>query len=47
MHWGVGVSAFLGKNVTKVRYKHYEGMVGVNFPGKKRCVTLEWPLIIC
>ena len=45
---GVGVSAFLEK-------KRYEGVrfnvisvtrgwVGVNVPGKKRYVTLEWPL---
>ena len=40
------------------RKKRYEGVrfnvisittgwVGVKFPGKKRYVTLEWPLILC
>ena len=46
----------VGGGVTFSRKKRYEGVrinvicvtrgwVGVQFPGKKRYVTLEWPLI--
>ena len=45
---GVGVSDFLGKRYEDVRFNVIgvmRGWVGVQFPEKKRYVTLEWPLI--
>ena len=45
---GVGVSAFPENSVMEgVRFnviRVTRGWVGVKFPGKKRYVTLEWPL---
>ena len=45
---GEGVSAFPEKNrYDSVRFNVISitrGWVGVKFPGKKRYVTLEWPL---
>ena len=45
---GGGVSEFPEKSVTKVQgstlFSVTRGWVGVQFPGKKRYVTLEWPL---
>ena len=42
---GSGGVSFPEKNVTKLQcYYCYVGWVGVKFPGKKRYVTLEWPL---
>ena len=47
---GVGVVKFSGKKRNEgVRFNVISitrGWVGVQFPGKKRYVTLEWPLTI-
>ena len=47
---GVGVSAFLEKTrYDGVRFNVISitrGCVGVKFPGKKRYITREWPLIV-
>ena len=49
MQMGVGVSNFLEKKCYEgVRFdvnSVTRGWVGVQFPGKKRYVTLEWPHI--
>ena len=45
---GGSVSDFSEKSVTKIcgstLFSVSRGWVGVEFPGKKRYVTLEWPL---
>ena len=47
---GGGVSDFPDRSVTKVQGSMLSALrtkvrVGVQFPGKKHYVTLEWPLI--
>ena len=48
---GVGDASFPGKNRCEdVRFNVISvtrGWVGVKFPGKKRYVPLEWPLVQC
>ena len=44
--WGLGVSGFLEKSVTKVygsMLLALRGVGGVKFPGKKCYATHEWP----
>ena len=47
MGWGGGVNFSGGKRYEGVRFNVISvtrGWVGVHIPGKKRYVTLEWPL---
>ena len=47
---GGGCQIFREKRYERIRFNVISvtmGWVGVQFPGKKRYVTLEWPLIAC
>ena len=49
MPWWWGCQLSGGKRYEGVRFNVFsitKGRVGVKFPGKKRYVTLEWPLIL-